>query len=172
MGRISSVYIIRGNESGFLALKHLLCVSQSVTWWKERTMWRWTEKYSRSLLLRSPSALRTTTSTSTTPPQLVEAARDSSERSKLVVSLFVFKMYIKVENGNKSQTYNIRPPWFTVVIMINLSNQLILFVTVVKTNRSLKVSQTVSYSDPPPLHLFTLIYGFDSSGFDLNLLLD
>lgn len=98
-GQVSSVYILGGNEKG--TQKHFLCVSQSVTWWKERTMWRWTERYSRSLLLRSLSALKTTTSTSTTPPQLVVAASDSSERSLLWPLWLVFSAY-------KSNTTTVR----------------------------------------------------------------
>lgn len=122
-GRVSSVCILRGNEKGLSGSQKLfsLCVfvCQSVTWWKERTMWRWTERSSRNLLLRSLSALRTTTSTYTTPPLLVVAANDSSERSLLYLSwlISVCKKYVakQEETGdqlqkNKTKTYVLQHP--------------------------------------------------------------
>lgn len=53
---------------------------QSVTWWRVRTMWKWTGKCFINLLWRSPSPLRTTMSTSITQPRLVGAASVSLER--------------------------------------------------------------------------------------------
>lgn len=77
--RCGGVCIIEGNDAGLC----LLCGSQSVTWWRGKITWRWMERSSRNLSLRSLFVLRTTMSTSTTPPLLEVAARDSSGRSDL-----------------------------------------------------------------------------------------
>lgn len=65
------------NENNFV----LVCLPQSVTWSREKTMWRWMGRCSLNPLWRNPSVLKTTTSTSTTPPQREGEASASSERS-------------------------------------------------------------------------------------------